>query len=68
VHDVALAAAYADRVVALDAGRVVADGRADGVLTGERLTPLYGHPVAVAPHPTQGWPVPVPERLARTHP
>jgi iron complex transport system ATP-binding protein len=66
VHDVALAAAYADRVVALDAGRVVADGPAARVLTAERLTGLYGHPVAVTPHPTQAWAVPVPERLDGT--
>jgi iron complex transport system ATP-binding protein len=63
VHDLALAAAYADRVVAIADGRIVADGPAAAVLRADRLTALFEHPVAVAPHPTQGWAAPIPERL-----
>jgi iron complex transport system ATP-binding protein len=62
VHDLALAGAYADRVVAMQAGRVVADGSPGDVLRGPALSVLYGHPVVVTPHPTQGWPLVTPER------
>jgi iron complex transport system ATP-binding protein len=57
-----LAAAYADRVLVMSEGRVVADGPPDDVLTGERLTAVYGHPVVDARHPTQGWHYPVAAR------
>lgn len=62
VHDLALAGAYADRVVAMRAGRVHADGAPAEVLRADALTALYGHPVVVAPHPTEGWPLAVAER------
>jgi len=41
-HDWNLAGAFADRVVVLDAGRVVASGAPREVITAERLTALYG--------------------------
>jgi iron complex transport system ATP-binding protein len=41
-HELALAARYADRVVLLDRGRVVAEGRAEDVLVPARLEPVYG--------------------------
>jgi iron complex transport system ATP-binding protein len=47
LHDLSLAAAYADRVCLLDAGRVAADGTPEEVLTAERLGAVYEHPVAV---------------------
>jgi iron complex transport system ATP-binding protein len=47
LHDLSLAAAYADRVCLLDAGRVAADGRPEEVLTAERLSAVYEHPVSV---------------------
>ena len=47
LHDLSLAAAYADRVCLLHAGRVAADGPPDDVLTAERLGEVYEHPVAV---------------------
>ena len=47
IHDIALAAATADRVVLLVAGEVVADGPPREVLTSERLTDVYGVPIAV---------------------
>ena len=43
-------------------GRVVADGPPGTVLDGPTLTALYRHPVVVAPHPTEGWPLAVAER------
>jgi len=41
-HDWNLAGAFADRLVVLDAGRVVAAGAPREVITAERLTTLYG--------------------------
>jgi iron complex transport system ATP-binding protein len=62
LHDLDLAAAYADRVVLLSAGRVVADGAPEEVLTASRITATYGHPVEVLPHPTTGAPLVLPVR------
>lgn len=42
VHDLALAATHAERVVLVDRGRVVAEGAADVVLTPERIRQVYG--------------------------
>lgn len=54
LHDLNLAAAYADRVVLLADGRVIADGPPRAVLTGERLSAVYGHPVETVDHPVTG--------------
>ncbi|MEM1207871.1 MAG: ABC transporter ATP-binding protein [Planctomycetota bacterium] len=48
LHDVALACRWADRAVVMDAGRVVATGQAEAVLTETRLSDVYG--VAFAKH------------------
>jgi iron complex transport system ATP-binding protein len=42
LHDLGLAARYADRVVVLDAGRVAATGEPREVLTKERLAETFG--------------------------
>lgn len=42
LHDLALAARWCTRLVMLDHGRVVADGRPEHVLTAERLGAVYG--------------------------
>jgi iron complex transport system ATP-binding protein len=47
MHDLTLAAQYADRVLLLDAGRVVADGVPAEVLTEEALAEHYGARVRV---------------------
>lgn len=62
LHDLALAAAYADRVLVMSDGRLVADGPPADVLTGDRLSDIYGHPVVDARHPTQGWHLPLAAR------
>ncbi len=64
LHDLSLAAAYADRVCVLAEGRVRADGPPAEVLTGELLTEVYGHPVDVVVH--DGQLVVVPVRRRRT--
>lgn len=62
VHDLELAGAYADRVVLLQEGRVVADGPPVEVLTSELLSTVYGHPVEVVEHPRTASPVVLPVR------
>ncbi|MEU9130243.1 heme ABC transporter ATP-binding protein [Kitasatospora sp. NPDC048540] len=62
LHDLSLAAAYADRVMLLSAGRAVADGPVREVLTGPLLSEVYGHPVEVLAHPRTGAPLVLPDR------
>ena len=47
MHDLTLAGQYADRLVLLDRGRVVASGRARDVLTRELIQEVYGAAVTV---------------------
>ena len=60
VHDLNLAAAYADRVLLLHAGRLVAGGAPWDVLQAPRLTAVFGLPFAVLHHPTLDCPLIVP--------
>ncbi len=48
-HHLNLAARYADRLVLLDHGRVVADGAPSAVLRAELVSKVFEWPVAVAP-------------------
>jgi iron complex transport system ATP-binding protein len=50
LHDLNLAAAFADRALLLGAGRVAGEGPPEAVLTAEALTALYGAPVSVQRH------------------
>jgi iron complex transport system ATP-binding protein len=61
-HDLALAAAWADRVVMLELGRIVADGPPRAVLTEELLGRVYRTPVEVLAHPRTGLPIILPRR------
>ena len=54
LHDLTLAAQYPDRLVMLDAGRVVASGSPERVLTIERLARHYGADVSVLRDPSGG--------------
>lgn len=54
LHDLGVAAAYADRVAVLDAGRIAADGPPRQILTTELLSRVYNHPVDVFDHPDTG--------------
>lgn len=54
LHDLNQAAAVADRLVLLDAGRIRAAGAPADVLTAPHLTEVYGLPVTVAVDPGTG--------------
>lgn len=56
LHDLNLAASYADRVALLSNGQVAALGTPDQVLTPEQLSPVYGLQISVYPHPEHGTP------------
>ena len=62
LHDLALAAAHADRVALLSAGRLAAVGTPTEVCTAERLSAVYRHPIDVLPHPRTGALLIVPRR------
>lgn len=65
MHDLTLAGEYADRLVLLDDGRLVAAGPPDAVLTGDLLTRIYAARIRVVPvgtWPGQRGPVVVPVR------
>ncbi|CAO3425789.1 iron ABC transporter ATP-binding protein [Azospirillum doebereinerae] len=47
LHDINHAAAYADRIVAMKDGRIVADGPPEAVLTVDRLETLFGYRMRV---------------------
>lgn len=54
LHDLDQAAAVGDRIVLLEAGRIVADGDPEDVLTPERLTATYGIRIDVDTDPLTG--------------
>jgi iron complex transport system ATP-binding protein len=62
LHDLTLAAAWADRVVLMAGGRVVADGPPAAVFTGALLSEVYAHQVEVIAHPRTGAPMVLPVR------
>jgi iron complex transport system ATP-binding protein len=62
LHDLALAARYADRIVMLDGGRIVADGDPRTVLTAEQLAATFGVNAEVVD--VRGAPVVVPWSLS----
>jgi len=65
LHDLTLAAAWADRITLLDDGRVSATGTPDEVLTSERVSAVYRHPVEVLRHPATGAAIVLPMRAVR---
>ncbi|PSL03162.1 iron complex transport system ATP-binding protein [Haloactinopolyspora alba] len=60
LHDLNQAAAYADQVVVLSDGTVLASGTPDQVLTGATIETAFGLPVHVVAHPLTGRPTCLP--------
>lgn len=65
LHDLSLAAAYADRIVLLADGRVRAEGAPRDVMTPELLGEVYRHPVSVIDAPEAGGLLITPVRTSR---
>lgn len=65
LHDLSLAAAYADRIVLLDRGRIRGDGPPAEVLVPDLLEEVYQHPVTVFVHDASGDLVVLPLRERR---
>ena len=65
LHDLALAAAYADRVVMLSDGAVRAEGTPEEVLTADLIEEVYQQPVLVHRHPVSGDLLVTPDRRAQ---
>lgn len=64
LHDLNLAAQYADHVVMLRRGRLHAQGPPGDVLTPKGIEDVFGCPVRVIAHPTQPCPLIVPDAAA----
>ncbi|KOU01868.1 hemin ABC transporter ATP-binding protein [Streptomyces sp. NRRL F-2295] len=62
LHDLGLAAAYADRAAVLHEGRIAELGPPEQVFGGDLLGEVYRQPVEVFPHPRTGKPLIVPVR------
>ena len=62
LHDLNLACRYADQVVAMRDGRVVAAGPPSQVVTADRVQQVFGLPAVVFPDPVTGAPLVVPAR------
>ncbi|GMA29127.1 hypothetical protein GCM10025874_23800 [Arenivirga flava] len=62
LHDLNLAAAYADRVALLAGGRLHSVGAPGRVLTAETIGEVYQHPVEIVRHPRTGRAIVVPLR------
>lgn len=57
IHDLNLAAQYADRVLMLNGGKIVADGTPWQTLTAETIEGVYQWPVQIVEHPKRDCPV-----------
>ncbi|MBI5287465.1 MAG: ABC transporter ATP-binding protein [Chloroflexi bacterium] len=63
VHDVTLAATFADRVALMSGGRILACGPPAQVLREDLLRDVYGVAVRILAHPVTGRPIAVPETV-----
>ncbi|GIV97591.1 MAG: iron-enterobactin transporter ATP-binding protein [Herpetosiphonaceae bacterium] len=63
LHDLNLAARYADTIVALCAGKVVAAGKPWSVMTPEMLRQVFGVEAAIVKDPVNGAPICIPHGL-----
>ncbi|MCU1523002.1 MAG: transporter [Arthrobacter sp.] len=65
LHDLNLAARYADHVIAMKSGRIAAEGNAREVVTENMVKDVFGLDCRVAPDPVSGAPLIIP--LGRHH-
>ena len=65
LHDLNLAARYADHIIAMKNGRIVAEGAARAVVTEELVRDVFGLESRVLPDPVSGAPLIIP--LGRHH-
>lgn len=64
LHDLSLAAAWSDRVVLLEKGKVVGDGAPTEVFRADLLARVYDYPIDVTTHPRTGELLVLPDRQA----
>ncbi|EEY45508.1 heme ABC transporter ATP-binding protein [Vibrio mimicus] len=57
LHDLNLAAQYADRMILLHQGKIVCDATPWQALTAERIEQVYGYQALIAAHPTRDFPM-----------
>lgn len=57
MHDLNLAAAFCDRMVMMKAGKIVASGTVEELMTPDRIHEVFGIEATVARHPRSGRPV-----------
>ncbi|EGQ7935934.1 heme ABC transporter ATP-binding protein [Vibrio vulnificus] len=57
LHDLNLAAQYADRMVILHRGEIVVDANPEEALTPEIIDSVYGYKALIGRHPTLGFPL-----------
>lgn len=60
LHDLNQAARYADHLVAMKSGRIVAEGRPEDVVTAELVREVFGLEAVIVPDPVTGSPLVVP--------
>ncbi|MFF7874089.1 ABC transporter ATP-binding protein [Streptomyces californicus] len=60
LHDLNQAARYADRLVAMKEGRIVAEGRPVDIVTAELVREVFGLEAVIVPDPVTGSPLVVP--------
>lgn len=65
MHDIAQAAHFAQRIVAMQEGCVIVDGAPAQVVTAERISLLFGAAVTILRHPESGLPIVVPAPFPR---
>ncbi|ELP5727209.1 heme ABC transporter ATP-binding protein [Vibrio vulnificus] len=56
LHDLNLAAQYADRLVILNQGKIVTDNSPEKALTPDVIASVYGYKALIGRHPTLGFP------------
>lgn len=60
LHDLNQAARYADHLIAMKAGRIVAEGHPADIVTAELVREVFGLEAVIVPDPVTGSPLVVP--------